>query len=267
MRQRPDRPVARQSGLVVRVVADEVLVYDLERHRAHRLNAVAATVWRLCDGAKAAPAIAAGARERGVPVTADAVRYALAELGRARLLAGPETPGGPTRRQLLQRLGTAAALPLVASVAAPTAAHAQSCLGVGQTCSEGGDCCSTCCDVNVCAECASDRALKTDFGPVDPGEILAGVVALPIETWSYRGETVRHLGPMAQDFAAFGLGADDRHIAVVDASGVALAAIQGLHALLAAQAARLAALEGECAALRAELGRVRTEPVAAEAPA
>jgi len=35
---------------------------------------------------------------------------------------------------------------------------------------------------------------------------------------------VLHLGPVAQDFhAAFGLGADDKHIATVDADGVALA--------------------------------------------
>jgi DNA-binding transcriptional MerR regulator len=35
---------------------------------------------------------------------------------------------------------------------------------------------------------------------------------------------------MAQDFhAAFGLGTDDKHIATVDADGVALAAIQGLN--------------------------------------
>ena len=41
--------------------------------------------------------------------------------------------------------------------------------------------------------------------------------------------TVQHLGPMAQDFsAAFGLGADDRHIAPLDAAGVSLAAIQAL---------------------------------------
>jgi hypothetical protein len=57
---------------------------------------------------------------------------------------------------------------------------------------------------------------------------------------------------MAQDFsAAFGLGADDRHIHTVDASGVALAALQGLHAVVEAQAARLATLERELAALRA----------------
>lgn len=81
---------------------------------------------------------------------------------------------------------------------------------------------------------------------------------LPIETWSYKGETVRHLGPMAQDFAAaFGLGADDRHIHTLDAAGVALAAVQGLHALARAQGARLAALDRECAALRTELQALR----------
>jgi septal ring factor EnvC (AmiA/AmiB activator) len=38
---------------------------------------------------------------------------------------------------------------------------------------------------------------------------------------------------MAQDFyAGFSLGNDDRHIMTVDAEGVALAAIQGLHAML-----------------------------------
>src|SRR5581483_10049764 len=84
--------------------------------------------------------------------------------------------------------------------------------------------------------------------------VLARVAALPIETWSYKGEPGRHLGPMAQDFAAaFGLGADDRHIHALDAAGVALAAIQALRRQLEAQAARLVALEGECAALRAEL--------------
>ena len=97
----------------------------------------------------------------------------------------------------------------------------------------------------------SDRALKEGLAPVDPRQVLARVVALPMATWSYKGETVRHLGPMAQDFsAAFGLGADDRHIHVIDASGVALTAIQGLHALVRAQADRLAVLEHDVAALR-----------------
>jgi photosystem II stability/assembly factor-like uncharacterized protein len=84
---------------------------------------------------------------------------------------------------------------------------------------------------------ASDRTLKSGFTPVDTGAILAKVAALPLAEWSYKkeGNSVRHLGPMAQDFAAaFRLGSDDKSIATVDESGVALAAIQGLNAKLEA---------------------------------
>ena len=116
----------------------------------------------------------------------------------------------------------------------------------------------------------SDRNAKEEFEAVDQYSVLAAVAALPIERWSYKGEAVRHLGPMAQDFAAaFGLGADDRHIFPLDAAGVALAAIQGLHAVVEAQGGRLAAFErelmalrGETAILRAELALAHTEPVA-----
>ena len=78
----------------------------------------------------------------------------------------------------------------------------------------------------------SDRNVKQDFAAIDPQEVLAKVAALPITEWSYKEEAAaRHIGPMAQDFrAAFQVGADDKHIAVVDASGVALAAIKGLNA-------------------------------------
>ena len=49
---------------------------------------------------------------------------------------------------------------------------------------------------------------------------------------------------MAQDFhAAFGLGQDDVSIGTVDADGVALAAIQGLHREVRERDARIAALE------------------------
>jgi hypothetical protein len=99
----------------------------------------------------------------------------------------------------------------------------------------------------------SDRNAKEGFEPVDVRTVLAAVAKLPIERWSYKGEAVRHLGPMAQDFAAaFGLGADDRHIFTLDAAGVALAAIQGLHGLVQAQQVRLEALERELSALRGE---------------
>ena len=66
------------------------------------------------------------------------------------------------------------------------------------------------------------------------------MAALPLAEWSYKsdGSQIRHAGPMAQDFhAAFGLGADERHITALDAAGVALAAIQGLQKENAALAA------------------------------
>ncbi len=79
---------------------------------------------------------------------------------------------------------------------------------------------------------SSDRNVKEDFAAVDAQEVLAKVAALPIQSWSYTNQPgVKHVGPVAQDFhAAFGLnGRDDKHIATVDADGVALAAIQGLN--------------------------------------
>jgi hypothetical protein len=95
----------------------------------------------------------------------------------------------------------------------------------------------------------SDRHAKTAFAAVDPRDVLARVLALPVSEWSFIGaERERHIGPMAQDFhAAFGLGGDETRIATVDADGVALAAIQGLHATLT----------DENAALRTELDHLR----------
>ena len=92
---------------------------------------------------------------------------------------------------------------------------------------------------------ASDRNAKIDIAEVDTQAVLDKVATMPVSTWRYRslvGEL--HIGPMAQDFrAAFGLGADDRHIATVDADGVALAAIKGLNQKLDAEQRRNDALE------------------------
>ncbi|HXJ57282.1 MAG TPA: tail fiber domain-containing protein [Verrucomicrobiae bacterium] len=99
---------------------------------------------------------------------------------------------------------------------------------------------------------SSDRNAKENFEPVNPAEILERVAALPLHSWSYRSESnsVRHLGPVAQDFhSAFGLGADDKHIAALDSSGVALAAIQGLQRELRAKQAEIDRLNQRLAAI------------------
>jgi len=89
----------------------------------------------------------------------------------------------------------------------------------------------------------SDRNLKENFAPVSPREVLEKVAALPISRWNFKEDAATpHVGPMAQDFhAAFGVGTDERHIATVDADGVALAAIQGLNEKLEAENAELKA--------------------------
>ena len=112
----------------------------------------------------------------------------------------------------------------------------------------------------------SDRNAKAALHSVDVREVLEKVVALPMSTWQYKAQDAqyRHLGPMAQDFyAAFKLGESDTGIDVVDADGVALAAIQGLHAQLAEKdakaSARLDAKDREIVALQVELAAQKAE--------
>ncbi len=105
--------------------------------------------------------------------------------------------------------------------------------------------------VNGVVVSSSDRNVKAGFESVDPLTILAKVVALPIQRWHFTNDvSTPHLGPMAQDFhAAFQVGEDDKHIATVDADGVALAAIQGLNQKLEATRAENADLKRRLEAL------------------
>jgi hypothetical protein len=122
-------PTRRERGLVATEVLGEVLVYDLERHRAHCLNAAATVVFRHCDGTRSVAQLATAlARELGGEAATDRVWLALEALDRAHLLlhAGDRSPraGRLSRRELVRRLGVAAALPIVTSVLAPTPAEA-----------------------------------------------------------------------------------------------------------------------------------------------
>lgn len=99
----------------------------------------------------------------------------------------------------------------------------------------------------------SDRNKKENLEPVESREILAKVVALPVTTWNYIGnpDTMRQMGPMAQDFhAAFGLNGDnDTQINQGDATGVAFAAIQGLAAEVRERDVTIAGLRSQVSGL------------------
>jgi Chaperone of endosialidase len=131
------------------------------------------------------------------------------------------------------------------------------CRKEGDPCGDHLHCCDNLCcqDSGLCGTfCLSDRNRKANFGSVDPADMLHRVRDLPISTWNYTSDdaSVRHIGPMAQEFAAlFGVGADDRHIHPLDGQGVALAAIQGL-------VAQIEELREENARLAARVTRFET---------
>jgi hypothetical protein len=114
----------------------------------------------------------------------------------------------------------------------------------------------------------SDRNAKEHLHRVEGTEVLAKLAAMPMFTWNYRTDpNVRHIGPMAQDFrGAFGFGDDEKHIGIVDAEGVALAAIQELYRMnlekdqqiqkITRELEELRATRGEVAVLRSQLARL-----------
>ena len=102
----------------------------------------------------------------------------------------------------------------------------------------------------------SDASRKHHFEAISGEDILARLRRIPIRRWSYRSDndSVRHIGPTAQDFrAAFGLGSDERTIGTIDADGVALASVQALEARTRNQSAQLESLKAENSALRQRL--------------
>jgi hypothetical protein len=112
--------------------------------------------------------------------------------------------------------------------------------------------------VNGILASSSDRNMKENFASVRPREMLEKVVALPLSSWNYKADTAtRHVGPMAQDFyAAFNVGPDDKHIATVDADGVALAAIQGLNQKVEDQGLELKHKQAELTELKDRLEKL-----------
>lgn len=121
-------PRARTQGVTTTELNDETVVYDLDRHRVHRLNQTAALVWKHCDGKSSVAEIAADVgRELAAPASEELVHQALDQLQQACLLAEPKRI---SRRELGQRVRLTGALivlaPVVTSIVAPTAAQAQS---------------------------------------------------------------------------------------------------------------------------------------------
>src|SRR3954463_4444833 len=132
------KPVSRKDEIVVQEIDGEVLIYDLKDNRALCLNETSAMVWRACDGTKSVDDIGKIVGDE------DVVWLALEQLKSEQLIDSTPTVSskfdGLGRREVIKKIGLGAmvALPVVASLVAPTALHAASaCVTVtgGCTCS------------------------------------------------------------------------------------------------------------------------------------
>jgi len=147
-------PRVRTDGLVVRELAGELLVYDRDCNKAHCLNETAALIWKHCDGRTTVSNLRALLQEGNVaPVDEHVIWYALDQFAKDHLLQErlerPAGVGRLSRRELIQRIGLAASIPLVASVVAPTIFAAASC---SQACPSG---LPAECTVPGCPNCVS----------------------------------------------------------------------------------------------------------------
>ena len=115
---------ARKDHLLLHKVDDEMVVYDKNRKTAHRLNGTAVRVWTSLDGHRSTSEIA-----DDLDVDESIVTLSIDHLAEAHLVESEE-PFSVSRRQALRRVAIAAAagflLPVVTSIAAPTAAQAES---------------------------------------------------------------------------------------------------------------------------------------------
>ena len=149
-------PRARSEQLLIHQLANEVLVYDLERNKAHSLNETAALVWKRCNGQTTVKETARDLEEKlATSVDERVVLFALKQLNRARLLREDEgdfakSKARISRRDLIVKYGlpAAAALPLIVTLVAPSAAQGVSCLPRDAACTTDTQCCSGHCRGN-----------------------------------------------------------------------------------------------------------------------
>ena len=173
-------PLSRKANIVIQEFENEVLIYDLKINKAFCLNETSHLVWQLCNGINSIADINRKlSKKLKINFSEDLVWLALDQLKKKNLLENsPEIEinfGGLSRREVIRKVGltTVIALPIIASIVAPTAVHAQSIACVnpgglapgsmqsfpGLTC---GISCNSCpCALNNCnPQCCSGMAVS-----------------------------------------------------------------------------------------------------------
>lgn len=116
-------PKVRSKDILVQNLSGEVLIYDLQADKAFCLNKTCAEIYNYCDGQNTFEDIRRLSRQ---PISDELIWLAIEELNRQNLLT-EKRESGISRRNLLEKAAVSAvALPLIMTLAAPSAARAQS---------------------------------------------------------------------------------------------------------------------------------------------
>lgn len=129
-------PQAKTENIVIQKLDKETLIYDLIHNRAFCLNETAANVFNACDGMKTFDDL-----KRQYDYSDELIDFSLNELSKKNLLKDVYESqfGNFSRREIIKRigLGTVAALPVIASLIAPSAINAASTCPPGSPNSSG----------------------------------------------------------------------------------------------------------------------------------
>lgn len=168
-------PQARRNDLVTRQIPGELLVYDLQRHKAFCLNETAAAIWKRCNGKRTVAELGRTIEGYGENAIDEKVVWlALDQLEKSNLLqrkiSRPANLTHVSRRDLV-RMGLAAgiAVPIVTMIAAPTASAAGTpitksiCTTPGRPSSPGG------CGGNPCSDVVGKACI-----PKNPAQCQCG---------------------------------------------------------------------------------------------
>lgn len=146
-------PKAKIDNILTQSIDEELLIYDLDNHKASCLNQTSAMVWQTCNGYRDIAEIGRViSKKLKTPISEDFVRLALSELKKEQLLEDSsnmdDLMAGTSRREMVKKVGLASmiALPVISSVVVPNAAHAQSnLLPLFAGCSSNFQCASSNC--------------------------------------------------------------------------------------------------------------------------
>jgi hypothetical protein len=166
------RPLSRKDQLVVQEHDEEVLVYDLRSNKAFCLNTTAALIWQACDGRQEISEISnLVANALDEPESEALVWLALDRLKKENLMEEEDLIAarfnGLSRREVIKKLGitSMAALPVIASLVAPTSASAvSSCMVVlgGCLCGLGTFPAGTFCTGMILIACAANCRCRSN---------------------------------------------------------------------------------------------------------